>query len=93
MEFYDVLHAYIKDLDIFWHMGEEVILLGDKKYSVTSGIKSALRATKFTTSIPNEKNLDAHKMTTYLTNIEGLQEKPVKVPYKMDINLFGISID
>lgn len=83
----------IKDLDIFWHMGEEVILLGDKQYSVTSGIKSALRATKFTSSIPNEKNLDAHKMTTYLTNIEGLQKDPVDVPYKMDINLFGISID
>lgn len=83
----------IKDLDIFWHMGEEIILLGDKKYSVTSGIKSNMRATKFTTSVPDEKNLEAHKMATYLKNIKGLQEKPVEVPYKMDINLFGISID
>lgn len=85
----------IKDLDIYWHIGEEVILLGDHEYSQTNGVKSMLRATKFTSSIPDEKNLIAHKMTTYLTLIEQLLESPtsVEVPYKMEINFFGISFD
>lgn len=83
----------IKDLDIFWHMGQEVILMGDKKYAETNGIKSALRATKFTTSIPNEQNLNAHKMSTYMGRINELQDNPVEVPYKTDINLFGFSFD
>ena len=83
----------IKDMDIFWHMGKEIILKGDDEYSITGGVKSALRATKFTTSIPNEENLIAHKMTTYLENIARLQNSAIETPYKMEINLFGISID
>lgn len=83
----------IKDLDIYWHMGKEIILEGDKKYAETSGLKSMLRATKFTSSIPSEKNLQAHMMTTYLTLIDGLQTDSIEVPYKAGIDLFGISID
>lgn len=83
----------IKDLDIFWHMGHEIILDGSHEFSITSGIKSALRATKFTTSIPNQTNLNAHKMDTYLTNISQLRKEATEVPYKMGIDLFGLSID
>lgn len=83
----------IKDLDIYWHMGKEIILEGNKTYAETSGLKSMLRATKFTSSIPNEKNLQAHMMVTYLKLIDGLQTDPIEVPYKADIKLFGISID
>ncbi len=83
----------IKDLDIFWHMGSEIILNGSNEFSITSGIKSALRATKFTTSIPNQANLIAHKMDTYLTHISQLRKGAVEVPYKMGIDLFGVSID
>ncbi|MGO3343769.1 MAG: lipase family protein [Marinomonas sp.] len=83
----------IKNLDIFWHMGQEVILMDNKEYAETSGVKSALRATKFTSSIPSEKNLNAHKMATYLGRINDLLEDPVEVPYKTEINLFGFSLD
>ena len=83
----------IKDLDIFWHMGEEVILLGNKKFTQTSGVKSMLRATKFTTSIPSEKNLQAHQMATYLKLIDQLQTSAKEIPYKTDINFFGFSLD
>jgi uncharacterized OsmC-like protein len=83
----------IMDLDIFWHMGEEVILLGNKTFTQTNGMKSMLRATKFTTAIPNDQNLIAHKMTTYLNLIETLQSAPQEIPYKTDISLFGFSLD
>jgi hypothetical protein len=83
----------IQELDIYWHMGEEVILMGNHQFSVTSGLKSMLRATKFTSAIPNEKNLTAHKMTTYLELANTLDKKAAEVPYKMQINLFGFSLE
>ena len=83
----------IRDLDIFWHIGEEVILMGDNKFSQTNGVKAMLRATKFTTSVPNEKNLIAHKMDTYLSLIDGLTQTATNVPYKTGISIFGFSFD
>ena len=83
----------IKELDIYWHMGEEVILMENNEFAQTSGLKSMLRATKFTSAIPSEKNLNAHSMATYSHLIDQLQEKPKEVPYKMEINLFGFSFE
>ena len=83
----------IKDLDIFWHMGDEMILQGKHQYAMTSGIKSMLRATKFSQQLPNESNLIAHKMVTYLQKLAELMTNPVEKPYKTNINLFGFSLD
>jgi hypothetical protein len=83
----------IQDLDIYWHMGEEVILMGDKEYAQTNGLKSMLRATKFTSALPNEDNVLAHQMSTYLALIDELLISPKEVPYKMQINVFGFSFD
>lgn len=83
----------IRDLDIYWHMGVEVILDGDGKYSEVSGIQSALRATKFTSSIPGQKNINAHMMTEYIRLIEQLKISAEKIPYETGTSLFGISIN
>jgi hypothetical protein len=83
----------IKDMDIYWHMGEEVILIEEQQYSLTNGLKSMLRATKFTSSIPSEKNLIAHNMGTYLRLIDQLAESAEEVPYKTEISVFGFSLD
>jgi len=83
----------IKDMDIYWHMGEEIILLDNHQYSETNGIKSMLRATKFTSSVPDEANLHAHKMSYYLGLIDQLLKDPVAVPYKTEISFWGLSLD
>ena len=83
----------IKDLDVYWHMGEEIILLGDQQYSQTHGLKSMLRATKLSTALPDESNLQAHQITTYQTLIDELLQSAEEVPYQMEINLFGLSIN
>lgn len=83
----------IKDLDIYWHMGEEIILLGESRFSRTSGVKSMLRASKMMNALPDTKNLEAHKMETYQSRIQALQSSPLEVPYKMEINLFGLSLN
>lgn len=83
----------IKDLDVYWHMGEEIILLGQQQYSQTRGLKSMLRATKLSTALPDESNLQAHQITTYQALIDELLQSAEEVPYQMEINLFGLSIN
>lgn len=83
----------LKNLDIYWHLGTEVILLSDKDYAVTEGFKSMMRATKFVSSVPDETNINAHQMGTYFVLINQKLEGAQQVPYKMDINLFGFSLD
>ena len=83
----------IKELDIYWHSGVEIILLDGNKFSETSGIKSMMRATKIVSSLPDESNLHAHQMSTYLNLINSKLSGSQEVPYKMGINLFGLSID
>ena len=83
----------IQEMDIYWHMGEEVILMGNQEYAQTKGLKSMLRATKFTSALPNEANLLAHQMSTYNHLIDKLLLSAKEVPYKMQINLFGFSFD
>lgn len=79
----------ITKLDIYWHLGEELILLEGTKYSLTQGVKSMLRATKFVSSIPNESNLEAHKMQTYLSLIAAKLSESKEVPYQSDFSMFG----
>ncbi len=83
----------LTNLDIYWHSGKEVILLEKDKYSVTDGLKSMARATKFTSALPSEANLNAHKMTRYLQLIEAKLEGSQQVPYKTGISAFGLSFD
>ncbi|MCD8521674.1 MAG: lipase family protein [Saccharospirillaceae bacterium] len=83
----------IQDLDIYWHMGEEIILLGGQQYSQTRGLKSMLRATKLSTALPDESNLQAHQITTYQTLIGELLQSAQEVPYQMEISLFGLSVN
>jgi len=83
----------IKNLDIYWHIGEEIILLNNQQYSVTSGVKSVLRATKAMNKLPGEDNINAHKISTYLQYLNELGEQAEEVPYSTDINIFGLNIN
>ena len=83
----------LQNLDIYWHVGEEIILMPANQYAVTSGIKSMLRASKFIDKAPDETNFHAHQMTTYLNLIESKLINAQQVPYKTGINLFGFSLD
>lgn len=83
----------LKNLDIYWHNGVEVILVAAKQYALVKGFKSMMRATKFVSALPNEKNLHAHQIDTYLRLIESNQESAQQVPYKTGVSLFGLTLD
>ncbi|WP_455202015.1 lipase family protein [Kaarinaea lacus] len=80
--------ADINNLNIYWHSGREIILLEGKQYSITSGIESMLRATKFLAQPLSEKNLRHHQMSYYLALIEAKTSKPQWIPYKNDLSIF-----
>ncbi len=80
----------IKNIDIFWHLGIELILLEDKKYSITKGLNSMLRATKFFKKMPDKKNLKFHKMDLYLDLVGKKLESSEKIPYKNDFSFLDM---
>jgi len=79
----------IKNTDIFWHLGTEIILLQGSYYSVTSGISSMLRAAKFFTQVPNEDNLENHKMQYYLELINAKLDNAIEEPYKNELEILS----
>ncbi|WP_455222251.1 lipase family protein [Kaarinaea lacus] len=78
--------AEIKNLNIYWHAGREIILLPGKQYSITSGVESMLRATKFLVEPLSEKNLQNHFMSEYLALIEAKTSNAEWIPYKNDFS-------
>lgn len=83
----------LKSLYIYWHIGQEIILMNGNQYAITSGLKSMFRATKFTSALPSERNLHAHKMATYLKHIKHKLESSEEVPYQTNYSVFGLSLD
>ena len=79
----------INNLDIYWHLGTEIVLLPDTEYSVLQGLDSMLRATKFIGKPINEENLKYHEMARYLDLIGKKINKATLIPYKNDFDFFG----
>jgi len=80
----------LKNLDIYWHAGKEVILLDDNQYAVLEGADSMLRATRFTQKPLHEDNLKNHYMQLYLDRVRAKLKSPEQVPYRNTFNLFNL---
>lgn len=82
--------ADIKNLDVYWHLGTEVILYPGQKYSEISGLDSMLRAANILTDTIDQRNLDHHQMSRYLDLIKQKTNQPVKVTYERRVNLLDM---
>ena len=80
----------IKNIDIYWHAGKEVILLDGNQYAVLEGADSMLRATRFTQKLLSEENLNNHYMELYLDRLEAKMKSARLVPYRNTFNLFNL---
>jgi len=80
----------IKNTDIFWHLGKEIVLLDGSNYSVVSGITSMLRAAKFFKQVPDMKNLESHRMLLYLKLIDAKIDGATEVPFKNEIDFLNL---
>ncbi|OIP99844.1 MAG: hypothetical protein AUK35_05735 [Zetaproteobacteria bacterium CG2_30_46_52] len=83
----------INNIDIYWHLGKEIVLLHDNDYALLEGIKSMLRSAKVINTTPTEENLDDHRMSGYLQHVIRRTQAAMLVPYETGIDLrdlFGI---
>lgn len=80
----------INNLDIYWHLGTELILLSGLQYAEISGLDSMLRATNILTTKIDQQNVENHRMTLYIELIEGKLHDSVKVKFKKQFNFFKL---
>ncbi len=80
----------INKLDIYWHLGKEIVLLEEHDYAELEGVKSMMRATKIFNTKLSQENLEHHKMAGYLEQIDRKSETATLVPYDTSINLLKL---
>lgn len=80
----------INDLDIYWHIGLEVILLPGNRYAILGGADSMLRVIGFTKQLPSESNLQHHQMEYYSSLLESKLPVARRESFEIDLNLFNL---
>lgn len=80
----------ISKIDIYWHIGKEIVLLNENDYAVLEGVKSMMRATRILNTTPTQDNLEHHKMSGYLEKVNRRIENPRLVPYETGIDLLKL---
>ncbi len=80
----------IKNLDIYWHLGKEIVLLDEHDYALLEGVKSMMRATRIINKTLSHENLAHHKMAGYLEHLERRTEEASLMPYETDIDLLKL---
>ena len=83
----------INNLDIYWHLGTEIVLQKANTYSQLKGVQSMMRATDFLNETLSEKNLQQHYMAGYIASLSLKRANPQAVVYENDfrvLDLFGL---
>lgn len=80
----------INNLDIYWHVGQEILLMGNHRYAIIDGFKSMQRSLELLSVMPNEENMKNHTMAGYLALIKENSQRADKVEYQSTFNPFGL---
>ena len=80
----------IGNLDVYWHLGRELVLLDGADYAELEGVKSMMRATRVFDSWPNAENLEHHSMAGYLAQVMQKSRAAHLVPYETGIDVFKL---
>ena len=80
----------INNLNIYWHLGKEIVLLPNKDYAELEGLKSMMRATRIINTTLSQDNLEYHKMIHYLKQIKRKVKDARRVPYDTSIDLLKL---
>jgi triacylglycerol lipase len=80
----------INNIDIYWHLGKEIVLLKGHDYAVLEGVKSMMRATRVINTNMSQENLEHHLMAGYLQQAKAKVEEANLVPYETGIDLFKL---
>jgi len=77
----DLSQAMQWELDIFWHLGDEILLLPGPYYTQVTGLDGILRSIDLIKEKPGKTNINAHRMEQYLLNLRQKVQSSVEVPF------------
>ncbi|MBT8129104.1 MAG: lipase family protein [Gammaproteobacteria bacterium] len=80
----------LMNMDIYWHLGTEIVLQAGSEYSELEGVDSMMRATDFMNEMVSTKNLQHHYMTVYINSITPKLVNAKQVPYKSDFSIVDL---
>ncbi len=78
----------LMNMDIYWHLGTELVLQEGNAYSELDGADSMMRATDFLNEMLTEKNLQQHYMAVYIDSITPKLVNAKRVPYENDFSIY-----
>lgn len=68
-------------IDIFWHVGRELVLLSGPYYSELQGLDSLLRGIDLIKTKPSTDNLLAHTMQNYVKQLREKTHRFIEIPF------------
>ncbi len=68
--------------NIYWHLGEEIILFPGTYYSTLRGKEAMLRSLAILRIKITAKELDAHRMANYVALISDKKSSAKNIPYR-----------
>jgi len=77
----------LNKLDIYWHLGQEVVLIDEKKVAFLEGISSMIRATRILDKKISEENVQAHGMDVYRQHIINNSKNVEQIEYDAGASL------
>ena len=72
--------------EIYWHVGDEILLYSGEQYTRLNAQQSILRAADLMMQMPDGGNIQAHKMTYYLRLLQSKLKQSIYRPYKSMAN-------
>lgn len=76
----------LMNMNIYWHLGTELVLHSDNTWSQLEGVDSMMRATDFLNEMLSEKNLKHHFMTEYINALSSKLVNARQIPYQNDFS-------
>ena len=80
----------LMNMDIYWHLGTEIVLQEGSDYSELEGVDSMMRATDFMNEMVSTKNLQHHYMAVYINSITPKLVNAKQVPYQSDFSIYDL---
>ncbi len=75
-------YRVMNHLNIYWPLGIEIVLYPDEHYSTLTAEETMLRSLTGLNVQPSAEELDAHRMTNYMSLIEQKGHDTVNIPYR-----------
>ncbi len=85
---FDPMQLAAGNINVYWHVGTEVLLLQGDRYSILWGVQSMMRATRFARQGIARQAINQHSMDYYLQLLQDKDNAAEQVPFETGFNLF-----